>query len=357
MKAAWIGAFSEDPGDIRIVDLPIPEPGPGQVRVRMLLSPVLPSDLYFAGGTYYRALERVIWNQGRTGADAGVYFDPARTTVCPVPPYTLGREGVGIVEACGGGFLGKRLLGRRVAVAGGPPNGTWQEHAVVDAKRAIAVPDRVDDEQAAMYLANPISACAMVREVLRVPRDAWLLLTAAGSSLGKSVVRLGRRDGFRTICVVRSDANTAELNALGADVVVETNRQDLVSEVARITSGRGVGYALDCVGGELVADVVRCLGLGGRLVLYGTLVDGPAPIAVRDLMMPMTQVSGFYLGNWLARQSPLKILGLLRTVRNLTLEGVFHTPVTETHPLEDVAKAVAAATAPGRTGKVLLSIG
>jgi NADPH:quinone reductase-like Zn-dependent oxidoreductase len=357
MKAAWIGVFSADPADIRIVDLPVPEPGPGEVRVRMLLSPVLPSDLYFAGGTYYRALERVIWNQGRAGTDAGVYFDPARTTACPVPPYTLGREGVGIVEACGGGFLAKRLLGRRVAVAGGPPNGTWQEYTVVDAKRAIAVPDRVDDEQAAMYLANPMSACAMVREVLRVPRGAWLLLTAAGSALGKSVVRLGRRDGFHTICVVRSDANSAELRALGADAVVETNRQDLVSEVARITDGRGVGYALDCVGGELAADVVRCLGLNGRLVLYGTLVDGPMQVAVRDLMMPMAQLSGFYLGNWLAQQSPLKVLGLLRTVKILTLEGVFQTQVTASYPLDEVVQAVNAATTPGRTGKVMLKIG
>lgn len=357
MKSARVNAFTDDPGQIRIEDVPVPLPGPGQVRVRMLMSPVLPSDLYFARGTYYRALERIIWNQDRSAADAGVYFDPARTTPCPVPPYALGREGVGIVESCGAGFLARRLLGRRVAVAGGPPNGTWQEYTVVDARRAVAVPDSITDEQAATFLANPVSACAMVREVLRVRRGAWLLLTAAGSALGKSVVRLGRRDGFHTICVVRSDANSAELRALGADAVVETNRQDLVSEVARITDGRGVGYALDCVGGELAADVVRCLGLNGRLVLYGTLVDGPMQVAVRDLMMPMAQLSGFYLGNWLAQQSPLKVLGLLRTVKILTLEGVFQTQVTASYPLDEVVQAVNAATTPGRTGKVMLKIG
>ena len=357
MKSARVAAFTDDPADIRIEDVPVPEPAAGEVRVRMLLSPVLPSDLYFAGGTYYRALERVIWNQGRPAADAAVYFDPGRTTVCPVPPYALGREGVGIVEKCGAGFLAKRLAGRRVAVAGGPPNGTWQESVVLDAKRAVVVPDRIDDEQAAMFLANPISACALVREVLRVPRGDWLLLTAAGSTLGKSVVRLGRRDGFRTLCVVRSGANTAQLRALGADLVVETDRQDLVAEVARITGGRGVRYALDCVGGDLAADVVRCLGLGGHLVLYGTLATGPIPVAVRDLMMPMARVSGFYLGNWLSQQSPLKMLGLLRTVRTLALEGVFETQVTDTFPLDEVSQAVTAAIAPGRTGKVMLRIG
>jgi NADPH:quinone reductase-like Zn-dependent oxidoreductase len=111
------------------------------------------------------------------------------------------------------------------------------------------------------------------------------------------------------------------------------------------------------VGGELAADVVRCLGLGGHLVLYGTLATGPIPVAVRDLMMPMARVSGFYLGNWLSQQSPLKMLGLLRTVRKLALEGVFETQVTDTFPLDEVSQAVTTAIAPGRTGKVMLRIG
>ncbi len=356
MKSAWLESFSDDPDDIRIVDRPTPEPRPGQVRVRMLLSPVNPSDLNFLRGTYYRALERVIWNQGRAATDP-VFFDPDRRVPCPLPPYGLGLEGVGIVDACGAGFLARRLRGKRVAVAGGPPQGTWQEHAVVDAKRAFAVPDGLADEQAAMYLANPVSAYIMVREVLRVPRGAWLLVTAAGSALGKDIVRLGRRDGFRTLCVVRSGANTAELRALGADAVVETNSQDLVGEVARLTGGRGVRYALDCVGGELAAEVVRCLGIDGRLVVYGSLAGPSMQVAVRDLMMPNAGVTGFYLGNWLPEQSPLKVLGVLRAVRKLTLDGTFHADAARVFPLDEVADAVRASLAPGRTGKVLLRIG
>jgi NADPH:quinone reductase-like Zn-dependent oxidoreductase len=348
--------FTDRPGDIRVEDVPVPEPRAGEVRVRMLLSPVNPSDLNFVRGTYYRALERVIWNQGRSAGES-VCFDPQRTIVCPLPPYGLGLEGVGVVEACGDGFLAKRLRGRRVAIASGPPNGTWQEHTVVNARRALVVPEGLADEQAAMYLANPVSACIMVREILHVPRGAWVLVTAAGSALGKSVVRMGRRDGFRTICVVRSGANSTELKSLGADAVVETNRQDLVAEVAGITGRQGVPYALDCVGGALADDVVRCLGLGGHLLIYGTLADEPMRIPSRDLMMPLAKVSGFYLGNWMARQSPVKLLGLLRAVKKLTAEGLFDTPVSEIRPLEDVAGAVEDATAPGRTGKVLLRIG
>jgi len=357
MKSAMIHAFTEDPRDIVVVDVPVPEPGPGEVRVRMLLSAVHPADLNYLRGTYYRALERVIWNQSRPADAPGVYFDPGGTIECPAPPYALGLEGVGVVEKCGPGLLARRLLGKRVVVAGSPPRGTWQERVVVNTRRALPLPADVADEQAAMFLANPISAYAMVHDVLRVQRGSRLLVTAAGSALGKDVVRLGRRNGFRTVCVVRSDANTAELLSLGAEAVIDTSRQDLVAEIARLTNGQGVGFALDCVGGELASDVVRCLGLRGHLVVYGTLSDGPMRIPSRDLMMPVAKVSGFYLGNWLSRQSPFRLLRVLRTVRKLSSEGVFRAEVAGVYSLEQAAEAVAAAISPGRTGKILLRIG
>jgi NADPH2:quinone reductase len=357
MKSARISRYTQDPGEIRVEEVPVPEPGPGQVRVRMIMSPVNPSDLNFLRGTYSQALERVIWNQRRHGTGLPVCFDPALSSPCPQPPYALGGEGVGIVEACGAGLLARRLRGRRVAVAGGPPNGTWQECTVVDAKRAVVLPEIVPDEQAAMFFVNPITAYVMIREVLKVPRGGWVLVTAAGSALGKSVVRMGKHYGFRTVCVVRSPTNSADLTALGADAVIETDRHDLVGEVARITNGHGVEFALDCVGGRLAGDVVRCLGLGGRLVIYGTLADSPLVIPGRDLMMPVASVSGFLLPNWLAGQAPLKLLGVLRAVKRLTIEGVFRAEVSEIYPLEEAARAVAASLAPGRTGKVMLSIG
>ena len=352
MKSARLSAFTDNPRDIHIAEVPIPEPGPGQVRVRMRLAPVNPSDLNFVRGTYRDALARIVWNSG----SAAAWFDPARRSVCPVPPYALGGEGMGVVDACGSGFLARRLKGRRVAVAGVPPNGTWQEFVVVDARRAVALPQRIPDEAGAMFFVNPITACVLLHEVLRVRRGEWVLLTAAGSALGKSIVRMGRRQGFRTVCVVRSGAHTEELRALGADAVIETDRLDLAGEVARLTGGQGVQHALDCVGGELAGQVVRCLGLGGHLVLYGTLADAPIALPSRDLMMPLARVSGFLLPTWLAGQSPLKLLGILRTVTRLMAEGIFPAEVGETFPLDQVADAVEASLRPGRTGKVMLRI-
>jgi NADPH2:quinone reductase len=356
MKSAQTNAFTQSSRDIHVVDVPVPQPGPGQIRVKMLMSPVNPSDLNFLQGTYHEALERIIWNQGQAG-DGRVFYDPALNNACPVPPYALGGEGVGLVDAVGSGFLARRLAGKRVAIAGGPPSGTWQEYAVVDARKAVALPAELSNEQGAMFFVNPITAYVLVREVLRVPAGNWLLLTAAGSALGKSVVRMGRLYGFKTLCVVRSGANSRELLELGADAIVQTDQQDLPAEVFRITSGKGVPHAIDCVGGDLAAQVVRCLGLDGRLVLYGTLANSPLQLPVRDLMMPVAQVSGFLLPNWMMQQSALKLLSILRRVKKLTIKGVFATEVTGSYPLEQVAEAVSAASQPGRTGKVMLHIG
>jgi len=320
------------------------------------MSPVNPSDLNFAHGTYHMALERIIWNQGSTEGDR-VFYDPHLVTACPQPPYALGGEGVGIVDATGSGWLARRLLGKRVAIASGPPNGTWQQYTVVDARRAVALPAAISDEQGAMFFINPVTAYVMTREVLRVPKGAWLLLTAAGSALGKSIVRMGRLYGFRTLCVVRSGANSEGLRVLGADAVVETNHKDLIAEVFRLTGGKGVSHALDCVGGELASTVVRCLSLDGKLVLYGTLADKPLQLPIRDLMMPVASISGFLLPNWMMQQSPLKLLGILRQVKKLTIRGVFDAPIDQRFPLDQVADAVAASLQSGRTGKVLLEIG
>lgn len=353
MKAARLQRFTQDPSAIRVEDVALPEPGPGQVRVRMLYSPVNPSDLNFVHGTYHAALQRLLWNRGQQD----ICYDPGRRVVCPVPPYTLGGEGVGVVDACGSGLLARRLLGKRVAIASGPPAGCWQEYSLAEAKKAVVMPDAISDQQAAMFFVNPLAAYVMIREVLRVRAGEWVAITAAGSALGKSVVRMGRLYGFRTLCVVRSDSNSAELRALGADAVIETERQDLLAEVYRITAGQGVQHALDCVGGNLASELLQCLGLTGHLVVYGTLSGKPMQIPGRDLMMPLTRISGFFLSNWLALQSPLKLLGVLRAVKKLTREGIFQAEVTEVFGLERVVEAVTAAGVSGRTGKVLLRLG
>jgi NADPH2:quinone reductase len=187
--------------------------------------------------------------------------------------------------------------------------GAWQDYTIVAVPRALPVPEPISDEMAAMFIVNPLSAYAMVHEILHVRPDTWLLQDAAGSALAKMVVRMSKLAGFHTINLVRGGAHREALQSLGADVVVDTESQSVTEEVMKATGGRGADYAIDCVGGELAAEMLRCLTLGGHMVVYGTLGNSPIVLPSRDMMMPVTQLSGFFAPNWLALQPPENFQG------------------------------------------------
>jgi len=169
----------------------------------------------------------------------------------PPLPYTPGFEGAGVIDAAGPGLL-KRLRGlkpgKRVAVISSR-GGTWQEYVVVSAREVVPVPDDILDEQAATFFVNPATALVMTQSILKVPRGAWLLQTAAGSTLGRMVIRLGKHFGFRTINVVRRREQAQELVQAGGDVSICTADESIEKRVEALTGGAGVLYAIDAVGG------------------------------------------------------------------------------------------------------------
>ncbi len=350
MKSAWIESFTEDLAEVEVRQSEPPTPGAGQVLVRMRMAPVNPSDFNYIEGTYQKAFARLIWNQG-VDRPADRLGNPP----FPWPPYSLGVEGVGVVEEAGPGFLGKRLVGKRVAVVGGPPNGTWQQRTLIDAKRAFSVPSTLEDEQACSFFVNPLTALALVRHVLQVPAGATLLQTAAGSALAGMVRNLAREDGFRVIDVVRSRAGAERLRHGGSEDVVALEDEALVEAVHRITPG-GVSFVLDCVGGPTGSDALRCLQPSGRMICYGTLSGEPLSLPPRDLMMPMTRLEGFYLPAFLADRSLWQRLTLVRKTAKLIERGVLDTPVAQTYRLDALHQALAHARRPGRTGKVLIDM-
>jgi len=350
MKSAAIDSFSDDASTVEVREVAPPKPGPGQVRVRMRMAPVNPSDFNYIDGIYERSFARMIWNR-----DAERPTDSPGSDVFPRPPYSLGVEGVGVVEESGGGFLGKRLVGKRVAVVSGPPNGTWQEQTLIDARRAFPVPRSLSDAEACSFFVNPLTALLLVRHVLEVPSGALLLQTAAGSALSQMVRNLAREDGFRVIDVVRSRAGADRLKQGNSKNVVALEDEDLLEAVHRIAPG-GVDYVLDCVGGATGSNVLRTLAPRGRMVCYGTLSREPISLPPRDIIMPMTSIEGFYLAAYLASRTLFQRLGLVRKTAKLIESGVLGTSVEQTYRLEDLHEALKHARRPGRTGKVLLDL-
>lgn len=309
-------------------DVPAPEPRRGEVLVRMLASPINPSDLMYIAGKY---------------------------GMKPRLPATPGFEGVGIVEASGGGALGWLRKGKRVAVIN-DRIGNWGEYTITKARQVVPVPDDLADDQAATFFVNPATAVIMTRQVLRVGRNEWLLQSAAGGELGKMVIRLGKKDGFRTLNVVRRREQVDELKKLGADEVIVESDGPLPEQVARITSG-GVYHAIDPVGGATGSAVIASLAPGGRCLLYGSLTDEPVSIHPRHAIGNGIRVEGFWLGAWARQSGVLTMLKLFRQVGALMREGVLQSTFAATYSLEDVRKAVEHAAAPGKGGKVLLRIG
>src|SRR5213076_1428847 len=164
-------------------------------------------------------------------------------------------------DAVGPGFLAKfrRLKpGRRVAVLHAS-GGTWAEEVVLSARNVVPIPDDLPDDQGATFFVNPATVLVMVNKVLQVPRGSWLLQTAAGSALGRMIIRLGKHQGFRTLNVIRRPEGADELKRLGADAVVVA-AADAQGQIRTITQGTMVSYALDCVGGAMGLEAVKALG-------------------------------------------------------------------------------------------------
>lgn len=355
MKAIQVRDFAPDTSQLELVDTDIPVPGPGQVLVRMQFSPINPSDFNFIRGDYQSALARLLWNQKPPNGDTArpLAFEPSGQTLHAPTPYIIGGEGVGIVEQSGVGFLAKRLVGKRVAISAGPPMGSWQQYTVVDARRAVVVPGQLHDHQAAMYLINPLSAYAMVKEVLNVQAGRWLMLSGAGSALCQMVIRMGKLYGFNTIAVVRSGHKTRRLKELGANVVIETDTMNLTEEVYKATDGVGVDYVMDCIGGELLEQMQGCVTVEGHILVYGTLSGPKCTLYSRDLMMPCARISGFFAGNWLAKKTLLQKVRVLRSVARLAEAGIFNTQVDKVYALDEYKQALEAAGRAGRDGKIL----
>jgi len=355
MKAIQLEQFTNDVSELILADVEKPTPEPGQVLVNMRYSAINPSDFNFIRGDYQSALSRLMWNKNIPENSPGsqLAFEPTGQVLHARTPYIPGGEGVGIVEGNGGGFLAKRLMGKRVAINAGPPMGTWQQYTVVDAKRAVVVPAELDDHQAAMYLVNPLSSYAMVKDVLDVQPGRWLMLSGAGSALSQMVIRMAQLDGFKTIAVVRGGHKTQLLKKLGANVVIETDSMDLSSEVYAATKGTGVDYVMDCIGGELLEQMQRCVTVNGHILVYGTLSGPSCTMYSRDLMMPCARISGFFAGNWLAQKTLLQKMMILRKIARLAKAGIFKTQVDEIYALDEYQRALEAASQSGRDGKVL----
>ena len=326
MRAVRFHAHGPPADVLRVDEVETPEPGPGEVRIRLTHRPVNPADLSAVAGTY--------------GLLRGL-------------PAVGGNEGVGFVEALGAGVEGLSL-GQRVVKLGDAP--TWQESVVVPAADALAVPDGLADEAAAQLFVNPLTAHLLLNAAPGLTAGDTIILTAGGSTVSRIVAQMAVLRGLKPVALVRSGMHTEVLRALGMAVVVgEADTPEARSALRDAAGERGAAAVFDAVAGDAGTLALSALGDGGVHVVYGALSRAPLTVSPAALLYRGVTVRGVWRTRWF-RETPRSVsLPILAALAHDAAAGVFALPVHATFDLADIADAVRASTAPGHAGKVILT--
>ncbi|HWB08933.1 MAG TPA: zinc-binding dehydrogenase [Pirellulales bacterium] len=327
MSAVLLRAYDGKPESVEVAEVPVPQPGPGEVLVRLAAAPVNPSDLMFMQGLY--------------GFKKGL-------------PTILGFEGSGTVVAAGRGILPRLLLGRRVACAAADPNargGTWAEYLATRATLCIPLHKDVDLDRGATLLVNPLTAWGLMEQARR-GRHRAVVQTAAASALGRMVVRLGRKFSIATINVVRRAEQVETLKALGAEHVLDSSEPGFDDRLRELCHATGATIGFDAVAGETSGRILRAQPERSRLLVYGALSQEPVQIDPFSLIFERKHVEGFLLTLWLRRKNLLSQLRTAGRVQRL-LDTDLTTEIRAKFPLRQARTALAEYANHMSAGKVL----
>ena len=315
MLRAVVRAFGDPRQVIGLEEVERAAPGPGEVEIRIRRAAINPSDLIPVTGAYR-----------------------SRTAL----PFVPGFEGVGEITRLGEGVNGLALRQRVLPIGA---SGLWQESLIRPAAWCFAVPDDLSDDQAAMVYVNPLTAFRLVDAVKTHFRGTTGLrvgITAAGSAIGRMLLRLLAEAGFRPVALVRSAA-TAERLAEGFS-----------GEIA-VAGAPPLDAVLDAVGGEAGNALFRSLRRGGAFVQYGALSGAqldPALIAIRR---DEVAFSFLWLRNWVHSAARAKIAAEFERSFAGIRAGHLASTVDTVFTLSDLPAALARQEDPARAGKLLLA--
>jgi NADPH2:quinone reductase len=309
------------PEVLKLAELPIPQPGPGQVLIRVEAVGVNFIEIYFRKGVYKAAL-----------------------------PLTLGSEAAGTVEKLGPGVTGF-ATGDAVASVG--VLGSYAEYALVPAASLVKVPAGLSMQQAAAALLQGMTAHYLSHSTYPLKSGDTALVHAGAGGVGLLLTQMATRMGARVITTV-STAEKAKLSReAGASDVILYTKQDFVEEVKRLTNGKGVDVVYDSVGKTSFEGSLNCLRPRGMLVLFGAS-SGPVPPF--DLIQLSSKGSLFItrptLWHYVATREELEwragdVLGWIA-------KGELKLRTEHVYPLSEAAQAQTDLEARKTTGKILL---
>lgn len=314
---AWQVTTHGEPADVlRAGEVPMPEPGPGQVLVRVRGAALNFPDVLMCRGQYQ---------------------------IQPPLPYTPG------VELCG------EVVGTGARVVGSPvlPTGGLAEYALMEADSVFPAPDSLDDAEAAGFLLAYQTGWFGLHRRARLRAGETLLVHAAAGGVGSAAVQLGKAAGAKVVAVVGGAAKAEAARALGADVVVDRLEQDFVAAVKEATGGRGADVVYDPVGGQAYQGSTKCVAFEGRIVVVG-FAGGtiPAP-PLNHALVKNYSILGLHWGLYRAKD-PEAIAACHRELTKMADAGTIKTFVGARLAFDEAAEGLTRLAAGENLGRLVV---
>lgn len=322
MRAVVYSSFGDPASVLEVGERPTPEPGPGQVRVKMTRAAIHNHDLWTIRGSYGQR---------------------------PQLPAVAGTEGAGVVDAIGEGVT-QLKVGDRVAAFGA---GTWAEYYVSPAAGAVKLPDNVSDDAGCQLVAMPLSALVLL-ETYAADAPDWIVQNAANGAVGKTLARIAKKRGKNVVNLVRNAAGVKELADHGIEGAIDTSEADWREKVKALVGQGKIRVAIDSVAGKASGDLALLLAPGGKLVAFGSMSGEPMQVEPGPFIFKQVVLEGF----WLSKQNapkPERWMALTADLVKLVADGTIDLPVAKTFTLDKAHDAVAASVATARGGKIAFS--
>lgn len=303
MRAIIVRALG-DPDVLTLGSGDIPQPGPGEVLVRL-----------HAIGVNFSDTER----------RRGVYDPPAL-------PWIPGNEAAGVVDGVGPG-VEPQWLGRRVAFWAPHTSGTYAEYACAPAVALFDLLDGIEFPVAAAMPVQGLTAYGLSHVATSLASGQTALVHAAAGGVGALIVQLLRNRGVRVFGTASSPAKLAFVHDLGATALPYGSA--LPARVRAANGGRGVDAVFDSVGRATQSDSLAALAPHGHLVFFGESSGPPVPIHPDELYERSLKVSSF----WMATDPPERWAPARRELQHWVLEGKLRVTLNQTFPLAEAAEA------------------
>lgn len=324
MKKAQYNFRGPIPQDaIEVVEFELAPPEKGEVLIEVLAAPINPSDILTLTGHY--------------------------GTLPPLPAVG-GMEGVGKVIQLGEA-VDHLALQQRVLLSG--IGGTWTTHLLARANQLVSLPDGIDVQQQSMMTINPPTALLLLSEFIKLEPGDWVIQNAANSAVGGYLVQIARKQGIKTVNIVRRESAVHVLHDAGAEVVL-VDGKDLQKRITEATGGGRIRLGIDAIGGAATERIARSIVDGGLIINYGLLSGEPCQLSGASLVFRDLTLRGFWLAKWYRETSPEQQNVVFTELGQMMTDGSLSARVQASYSIDKIKKAVAVAAAAGREGKILI---